>query len=166
MRLLSKQAQPAIRVIGVDGDAAVLAIARAKTAAAGISIPWHLGLAGALPYRDAIFDRVVMSLMLHHLTPSNKQRALREMWRVMRPGGELLIVDFGAPYNLVTRGLALVVRHLEETATHLESRLPAMISEAGFTTVEQCDRWTTVVGPLSLWRAVRARRVEAAQPRA
>ena len=57
----------------------ILARARAKTAATGQGIALQRALADALPYRDRAFDRVVSSLLFHHLSPADKRRAVREV---------------------------------------------------------------------------------------
>lgn len=96
LTVLIKQMQPkAERLVGLDGDRPVLDLARAKAAEAGITITWQQGMAFDLPYSDDTFDRVLSSLVLHHLITENKQRTLDEVWRVLRPGGELHVIDFG-----------------------------------------------------------------------
>ena len=67
LAIILKQACQGADVVGLDGDPRVLAIARDKAAAAGMAIRFDQGLATALPYDDASFDRVFSSLMLHHL---------------------------------------------------------------------------------------------------
>lgn len=58
------------------------------------STPWLTpvtGSAEALPFDDSSFDRVVSAEMLEHLPPETRQVALREMVRVLRPGGRLIV---------------------------------------------------------------------------
>lgn len=156
LTLMIKQAYPDVEVIGLDGDPTVLAIARDKVSAAGVSIRFDHGLATALPYDGATFDRVLTSLMLHHLTTPDKEQALYEVWRVLRPGGELHVLDFGPPHNALAWSISLVVRRLERTADNIAGRLPAMIGEAGFTSVTQTGQHMTVFGTLALYRAQRS----------
>lgn len=152
LTLQLKQTTPSAEVIGLDGDAHVIEIARQKAAAAGLSIPFDQGSATALPYDSNSFDRVFASLMLHHLTPEDKRAALVEVWRVLRPGGELHILDFGRPHNLPARLISLVMRHMEETRELIAGRLPGMLQEAGFADVEETARRLTIIGTLSLYR--------------
>lgn len=153
LTIMIKTAQPDVEIIGLDGDPQVLALAHTKAVSAGVAIHLALGLADALPYPTGLFDRVVSSLVLHHLTVPDKQRALTEARRVLRPGGELHILDFGRPHNLYTRMMASIMRHFEETAAQLDGRLPAMLAQGGFTLVEEVDHFTTVVGPLVALKA-------------
>jgi ubiquinone/menaquinone biosynthesis C-methylase UbiE len=90
---MAKQREPQAEVIGLDGDPKVPAIARQKAAGAGLRIRFDHGLATALPYDAGTFDRVLASLMLHHLSPEEKRLALHEVWRVLRSGGEFHILD-------------------------------------------------------------------------
>lgn len=152
LTIMLKQAYPGAEVTGLDGDPAVLALARAKAAAAGVAICFDHGLATALPYDDAVFDRVLSSLMLHHLTTEDKVRALAEAWRVLRPGGELHILDFGPPQNALAWLISLVFRRLERTADNIAGRLPGMFRQAGFTAVEQTAQQMTILGTLARYR--------------
>ena len=153
LTLLLKQAQPAADVVGLDGDPRVLEIGRAKAEKAGVSITLDQGMAFQLPYPDASFDRVISSLMFHHLTTEDKNRTLGEAYRVLRPGGELHIVDFGKPRHAAARLVAVFARRLERTADLIDGLLPDMIRRAGFTGVAEPAHFTTFVGVLALYKA-------------
>jgi ubiquinone/menaquinone biosynthesis C-methylase UbiE len=139
----------------LDGDRRILDIAQTKAAQAGVAIAWTLGLAFDLPYASGVFDRVLASLVLHHLTRASKMRTFAEVARVLRTGGELHILDFGAPYNTLMDVVAQAVRHLEETADHFDGLLPDLLRESGLAHVEETDHFTTIVGPMSLYHAVK-----------
>jgi len=152
LTVMIKQACRDANVVGLDGDPKVLVIARDKAAAAGIAIRFDQGLATALPYDNGAFDRVLSSLMLHHLTTEDKGRALCEAWRVLRPGGELHVLDFGPPQNAPAWLISLVFRRLERTNDNIAGRLPQMFRLAGFTAVEQMAQQMTNLGTLGLYR--------------
>ncbi len=152
LTVLVKQSCPGAEVVGLDGDSRVLALAQEKADAAGAAIRFDQGLATALPYEDAAFDRVLSSLMLHHLTTADKGRALGEAWRVLRPGGELHVLDFGPPQNALAWLISQVFRRMERTADNIAGRLPAMFLQADFTTVEQTEQHLTILGTLTLYR--------------
>jgi len=86
---------PHVEVVGLDPDPKALSIARRKAKRAGVAVRFDQGYGGALPYRDAEFDRVTSSLMLHHLDLATRHRMLRDLLRVLRPGGSLHLLDFG-----------------------------------------------------------------------
>ena len=152
LTVMIKQACPGADVVGLDGDPRVLTIARGKATAAGVAIRFDQRLATALPYDAGAFDRVLSSLMLHHLNSEDKQRALREAWRVLRPSGELHVLDFGPPQNALAWLISLAFRRLERTADNIAGRLPGMFRQAGFTAVAQTAQHITIIGTLTLYR--------------
>ncbi len=95
------------------------------------------------------------SLVIHHLTTENKRRAFKEIYRVLRPGGELHVLDFGRPHNLYTSIVSPLIRRLEAAADNVHGLLPAMMREAGFDQVAVTARFTTIFGALALYRAWR-----------
>ena len=95
--LMLKRAQPAAEVTGLDPDPAALAVARRKAGRAGVALRLDPGFSERLPYPDGAFDRVVSSLMFHHLSRPVKEQTLREVRRVLGPGGRFHMVDFDGP---------------------------------------------------------------------
>ncbi len=155
LTILIKQRYPTAEVVGLDGDPKILAIAEAKAAHAGVQLTLDHGLAFELPYPDQSFDRVVSSLVIHHLTTANKRRTFKEIYRILRPGGELHLLDFGRPYSLYTSIVSLLTRRLEQAADNVQGLLPGMMREAGFDQVGIMQRFTVIFGPLALYRAWR-----------
>ncbi len=153
LTILVKQLHPDSTVVGIDGDTKVLDIGRAKAAKAGVNIILDHGMAFQLPYPDFSFDRVLSSLVLHHLTTENKQRTFREVVRVLRSGGEFHVVDFGKPHNAYAHLVALVMQRFEEASDNVKGLLPEMFRQAGFDPVEETARYATIFGTLSLYWA-------------
>jgi ubiquinone/menaquinone biosynthesis C-methylase UbiE len=153
LTLMLKRAYPEAQMTGLDGDPQVLDIARDKTR--GADIQWDEGLASSLPYPDSVFDRVVTSLVIHHLVTDDKRRAFKEIHRVLKPNGELHILDFGAPHSSLARFMVTYMRRLEETADNFDGQIPHFVTEAGFGEVKEAQNFVTIFGPLSLWRAVK-----------
>ncbi len=153
LTLMLKRAHPEAHITGVDGDSEVLNIARDKSR--GTDIQWEEGLVSSLPYPDSAFDRVVTSLVIHHLVTDDKRLAFREIFRVLKPRGELHVLDFGAPHSSLSRFMTKYMRHLEETADNFDGLIPRFVAEAGFGSVSEAEHFVTVFGPLSLWRAVK-----------
>jgi len=153
LTILIKQMQPEAVVVGLDGDPKVLEIARRKVAQAGVEITLDQGLASQLSYSDNSFDRVLSSLVWHHLNRENKRRATREAFRVLRPGGELHLVDFGKPHNAAAYLISRLMSGAEEARDNIQGLLPNIFSEAGFVQVAEVGRAMTVFGTLSFYQA-------------
>ena len=153
LTLMLKRAHPTAEVTGLDGDSQVLDIARDKSR--GTDIQWNEGLASSLPYPDSVFDRVVTSLVIHHLVTDDKRRAFKEIYRVLKPHGELHVLDFGAPHSTFTRFIARYIRRLEEVADNFDGQIPLFVTEAGFDEVKEAEHFVTIFGPLSMLQAVK-----------
>jgi ubiquinone/menaquinone biosynthesis C-methylase UbiE len=82
---------------GVDASPQMLARAIKKARKAGLNIDFRNAAVEALPYRDSQFDVVLSTLMLHHLPGKVREQCAREIRRVLKPGGRVLLIDFGPP---------------------------------------------------------------------
>jgi ubiquinone/menaquinone biosynthesis C-methylase UbiE len=156
LTVLTKQAFPDISLVGIDGDKQVLEIARKKAQQENVLISWDYGLAYALPYPDNIWDRVLSSLMTHHLTTVEKLKTFKEVLRVLKPGGEFHVLDFGRPHTPSMVLAAGVMQHFEHTQDNFEGKLPLLMHNAGFDQVIELSHINTIFGPLSFVRAVKA----------
>ena len=153
-----KQRQPSLVVSGVDGDPAILAIAGRKAASAGVVVEWVHALATELPFPAQSFDRITSSLFFHHLAWDDKARTAREAWRVLRPGGELHVADWGRPASPLQRGLFLAIQLLdgfENTKDNLAGRLVELFEDVGFVDVAAPRAFRTMFGTLALYRATK-----------
>jgi ubiquinone/menaquinone biosynthesis C-methylase UbiE len=151
-----KQACPGAQVVGVDGDSAVLARADRKARQAGVSLQFDEALAYALPYPPACFERVLSSLFFHHLCWADKQRTAQEIFRVLRPGGQLHVADWGKPGNGAMRGLFLAIQLLDgfaNTQDNVAGRLIELFENAGFVEVSQRQSFSTLFGTMALYSA-------------
>jgi len=145
-------------VTALDGDPKILEIAKRKARAAGIDITWVQGYSTDLPFPDQRFDRVLSSLFFHHLVWDDKVATAREIHRVLKPGGEVHVADWGRPSNRIMRGLFFAIQLLdgfENTRDHVDGRLEALFKDAGFGGVRATQSFDTVYGTLVLYRAHR-----------
>lgn len=152
------QFQPLAQITGVDGDPEVLARARKKVERAGVRVRLDHANATALPYGAGQFDRVMTSLFFHHLDWPDKQRAASEILRVLKPGGELHMADWGRPANRLMRWLFFPVQVLDgfaNTRSHVAGQLVELFQQAGFQAVVERGRISTMFGTLALYSAAR-----------
>lgn len=153
-----KQHQPHAIVTGVDGDPAILSLATHKAQKADVSVQFDRALSYSLPYPAAHFDRVVSSLFFHHLSWENKERTVQELFRVLKPGAELHVADWGRADNIVMRGLFLFVQLLDgfdNTQDNVSGKLVTLFEEAGFRDVTQRQTFSTIYGTMALYSAVK-----------
>jgi len=145
------QALPGTRVTALDPDPKALARASEKAAAAGVDVRFDRGFADDLPYESGAFERVVSSFMFHHLDRAVKQGMLREARRVLVPGGELHLVDFGGQGDGRDGFLARLLHRHDHVTGNLD---PALFAEAGFVGVTEVSRARSLFGRYAHVRAV------------
>lgn len=83
------------RVTGIDASPEMIARAARKARRAGAEVGFQVATVESLPFPDDSFDVVLSTLMMHHLPRGARENAAREIRRVLKPGGRVLVVDFG-----------------------------------------------------------------------
>jgi ubiquinone/menaquinone biosynthesis C-methylase UbiE len=120
------------KVYGIDASPEMIAKADQKAKKAGIEVVFKNGVVEALPFPDEHFEVVFSTLMLHHLPREAREKCAREMRRVLKPGGRVFAVDFGAPQK--KRSL---LAHFHHRHGHVELRdMIALLREAGLNVVK------------------------------
>lgn len=145
--------RPDAQVIAVDGDS------KARSQETGRRARQLAPRTRRRPrLEDGSAEAIVMSLLLHHLDPDSKRRALLDARRVLAGGGRLHVADWGKPHDLVMRAAFSIVQlsdGIDGTYDHAAGRLPEFIAEAGFHHVERYQRLRTCFGSLELLEACR-----------
>jgi demethylmenaquinone methyltransferase / 2-methoxy-6-polyprenyl-1,4-benzoquinol methylase len=92
-------------VVGLDRSPEMLAVAHRRVAGRGLGtkIELHEGRAEALPFADAAFDAVTFTYLLRYV--DDPSATIRELARVVRPGGTVASLEFGVPQRRVPRAL-------------------------------------------------------------
>ena len=136
-RLLAEAVAPGGTALGIDPSPEVIARARRSTRLPDCT--FSKGIAEALDAEDQSYDVVVCSLMIHHLPETLRPQAIREMHRVLRPGGRVLVADFRAPTTRI--GRLLLKGHVISPAmrTNPVHLLEPMVREAGFQQIRAGD---------------------------
>ena len=150
-----KKKSPQTHFVGIDIDPAMKKIAEEKFQKEKLSIPYILYEGGKLPFPKEEFDKVFSSLVFHHLEREEKKEALGEIYRILKPGGMLLILDWGRAENPLMRFLFYGVQIFDgfsRTKDNIAGLLPRYMEEAGFQKVEEKYPISTIVGTLWYYR--------------
>ena len=153
LSIMAVQAHPQAVFYGVDIDDKILAIADKKMKSAGVSVKIEQYDGTRLHYPDDYFDRVMSSLVFHHLTLRQKYAALDDIHRILKPGGEVHIADFGQPSNVLQRFGFYTVQLLdgfETTNDSVKNALPKAMRESDFSKVEEKGVFKTMIGTVRL----------------
>jgi len=155
MAVAIKQQFPQAEIVGFDPDPKALARARQKAAREALAIQFDQGFGDQLPYPAASFDRALSSFMFHHLAAEERRKSLREVHRVLKPGGEFHMADFEGPGDHqqgFIRRLLLSHAHLRENSA---ANVIALMKDAGFADAAKVGRRSTLFGGVAYYKAVR-----------
>ncbi|GFG52038.1 SAM-dependent methyltransferase [Mycolicibacterium agri] len=150
----AKQMCPGAELVGLDPDPRALARAQRKARGLG-GIRFERGYSQQLPFGDGEFDRVLSSMMLHHLDEQTKRATAAEVLRVLRPGGTLHIVDVGGHMTPADGFMARRMLRNKHAAGNLGDAIPRLLTEAGFDCSQTASRQHRFVGRLTFYRATR-----------
>lgn len=147
-------------VVLADINDSMLKVGRDKLRNKGLfkNIEYVQANAEELPFQDNTFNCVTISFGLRNVT--NKEKALSSMWRVLKPGGRLLVLEFSKPkYKILSKAYDLysftmlplmgkIIANDSESYRYLaesirmhpdQSKLKKMMEEAGFRDVQYHD---------------------------
>ncbi len=124
-------AEVAAEVVGIDLSDAMLRVARKHNRSPNVA--FLQADATELPFEDARFDITCISFALHEMPARVRERTAREMARVTRPGGTVVVVDYALPHGLLLRPLAYHLVKLYERGSYADfvrSDLPLLLRGA------------------------------------
>lgn len=158
--VLAGKTAPSARLIGIDPDVRVLERTESKLKSANLKADLYHGYMrdiGKL-LADAGVNKIISSLVFHHISLPEKRDGLSAMFSVLKAGGELHVADYGFQSTRLMRGLFRLVQWVdgyEQTQPNAEGILPQLMEHAGFHAVEESLAVSTPTGMISLYRAVR-----------
>jgi ubiquinone/menaquinone biosynthesis C-methylase UbiE len=158
LALLLSRVQPQARIVGVDPDPEVLAVARRKGELAHVAVQWRRGMGDALSEAvdEGSVSTVMSSLVLHQCPVEMKRAVLASMVGVLRPGGKVVIADYGLQRTRLMRSAFRIVQLADghtNTQPNADGVLPELMSDAGFRGIHEADVVATVTGSISIYVA-------------
>jgi ubiquinone/menaquinone biosynthesis C-methylase UbiE len=153
-----KKTIPEANIFCIDGDLQVLSIARGKARKNDADIRFYSCFSTQLPFPESSFDRVVSSLFLHHLSKTQKIDSIEEIHRILKPGGQLHVADWGKPTNIIMRFLFYFIQTLDgfnTTSDNVKGLLPELFRQCGLDSVEVCKNFSTIFGTMTLYSAIK-----------
>jgi ubiquinone/menaquinone biosynthesis C-methylase UbiE len=151
LTLLVAKRYPTASVVGLDPDPAALERARKKAAKGKLTAAFDQGFAEELPYPDKSVDVVLCSLALHHVTEEHRITSLREIARVLRPGGTFHLLEMAK--NDPARPVNRLVHRSPHGHTWGELDMVAMLKNAGLTDPVDLGRASKLLGTFAFYLA-------------
>ena len=153
LTIMAKEIFPGAKVTGIDIDEEILnkAIYKARKKETDVLLLNYNGT--KLPFQNSSFNRVISCLVFHHLDTGTKQNSLTEIFRILNPGGQLHIADFGRSESWVQRTLFNIIRGLDgfkPTDANAKGLLPELIADSGFKNVDIQRRFKTMFGEVQI----------------
>lgn len=131
-------AEEGYEVVGIDLSEAMLEVAKKKNKYTNAR--FEVADATNLPFADNSFEVSTISFALHDMPLSIREKVLKEMERVTRPEGIIIVVDYDLPKNRIGRSLVYHLNSLFESDYYkdfIKSDLEALLRKHGITVIEK-----------------------------
>jgi ubiquinone/menaquinone biosynthesis C-methylase UbiE len=156
--ILAHQRNENTKLTGIDIDPKVKSIAEHKIKKLGFDITLDLYDGNTFPYSENSFDKVFSSLVFHQLDKETKLSCLKEIYRVLKPNGQLIIGDWGQAKSRKMRFAFYIVQILDgfkTTNDNVNGLIPNFILQAGFKNARETDFINTKIGTYSYYKATK-----------
>jgi ubiquinone/menaquinone biosynthesis C-methylase UbiE len=150
-RLAAEAVGPGGLAVGIDPGPTMIGVARLKATRTHSRATFELGVIERLAFVGDAFDVVLSSFMFHHLPADVKRAGLAEVWRVLKPSGRLVLVDFDTT-RPIARLMFAIVRMVPTYARmlHAAGDPVPLLRAAGFVDVAVAGSW---LGAATFWVA-------------
>jgi cyclopropane fatty-acyl-phospholipid synthase-like methyltransferase len=147
-----KRAHPDVHLDAIDVDPQMVTRATRNVAAHRVDV--SVALADMTQPLPGTYDRIYSTMVFHHLSPSQKARALLAARQALAVGGRFVVADFVAPADWVQWSLFSFVQQpldgLRNTAPHRTGHWEALLRET-FPVVRRIVTWRTAAGTIALF---------------
>jgi ubiquinone/menaquinone biosynthesis C-methylase UbiE len=139
-----RQAGPTGKVFGIDIIPGMIEVSRDKASKAELAITFQLGSIENLPFPDVNFDVVMCSFMIFHMSEKVRSKGIKEIFRVLKPNGRLMVLDLALPPNQVSKRILKLF--LGFMLKHDLNELQPVMESSGFSQIEISQAKYRVIG--------------------
>jgi ubiquinone/menaquinone biosynthesis C-methylase UbiE len=131
-------------VFGIDIIPGMIEASKKKAEQAKLDVKFQLGNIEDIPFPDEIFDVVMCSFMIFHMSEKVRNKGIKEIFRVLKPKGNLLVLDLALPQNKVSRSILKLF--LGFMLKHDLNELRPILEVSGFSQIEISQAKYRVIG--------------------
>jgi ubiquinone/menaquinone biosynthesis C-methylase UbiE len=153
MAVLIKQLHPGVAVVGLDPDPKALARAARKAEQAGVQVHFDRGFSDQLPYADGSFDLVSCTGVFSLLPRAEQETTLREVRRVLKPGGSFHLFDLVDTQTRRGFFVRLLMPKWRRVQLSTADQTVALLREAGLTDPMKTGQQTFLLWTLASYQA-------------
>ena len=139
-----RQAGPTGKVFGIDIIPGMIEVSREKASQAGLDVTFQSGSIEDIPFPAKNFDVVMCSFMIFHMSEKVRNKGIKEIYRVLKPNGRLMVLDLALPPDPVSgRILKLLLGFMFK---HDLKELQPVMESSGFSQIEISQAKYRVLG--------------------
>jgi ubiquinone/menaquinone biosynthesis C-methylase UbiE len=148
---------PQARLFGYDVDEKIMKIARKKFDNENVEVTVFSENLEVISGNS--MDKILSTWVFHHLTYDEKLESMSHLYRMLKPGGTLVIADWGKPQNFIMSFLFLILQVVDNFKTYNDNRngsIAKLLLRAGFVKHSNVPSQNTLFGTLSYWKVSKA----------
>jgi ubiquinone/menaquinone biosynthesis C-methylase UbiE len=139
-----RQAGPTGSVFGIDIIPGMIEVSREKAIQAKLDVTFQLGNIEDIPFPNEHFDVVMCSFMIFHMSEEVRHKGIKEIYRVLKPQGRLMVLDLALPPHPVSRMILKLL--LGFMIKHDLKELQPVMESSGFSPIEISQAKYRVLG--------------------
>jgi ubiquinone/menaquinone biosynthesis C-methylase UbiE len=139
-----RQAGATGSVSGIDIIPGMIEVSRNKAAQAKLDVTFQLGNIEDIPFPNEYFDVVMCSFMIFHMSEKVRNKGIKEIYRVIKPQGRLLVLDLALPTQPASRRILKLL--LGFMLKHDLKELQPIMESSGFSQIEIAQAKFRVLG--------------------